>query len=312
MSSERWRRIEAIYHAALSRPFRERSAYLGAACAGDGDLRREVESLLAQTGALSEHFDGAPLSAIPNGVVTTTPNPTSLIGERLGHFRIIDRLGVGGMGEVYRARDTKLGREVAIKILPQAFTSDPARLARFEREARVLASLNHPHIGGIYGVEDTGGVRALVLELIDGQTLADRIRHGPLPLTQALSIAGQLATALDAAHERGIVHRDLKPANIKITAEGVVKVLDFGIAKASSEMASGEASRAPTVTLDRTHEGLIVGTAAYMSPEQARGQTVDKQADIWAFGCVVYEMLTGRSAFARVTILAGLPSHGTP
>ena len=201
------------------------------------------------------------------------------------------------MGEVFRARDTKLGRDVAIKILPPAFTSDPERLARFEREARVLASLNHPHIGAIYGVEDTGGVRALVLELVDGQTLAERIRHGPVPLKEALSIAAQLVAALDAAHERGIVHRDFKPANIKITAEGAVKVLDFGIAKVSSETAIGEVSQAPTVTVGRTHEGLIIGTAAYMSPEQARGQPADKRTDIWAFGCVLYEMLTGVAAF---------------
>ena len=316
MSSERWRRIEAIYHAAQSRPFRERSAYLAAACAGDDDLRREVESLLAQTSALSEHFLGEPVAAVGSGSMPATGDPSaSLIGSRLGHFHIVDRLGAGGMGEVYRARDTKLGRDVAIKILPHAFTSDPERLARFEREARVLASLNHPHIGAIYGLEDAGGVRALVLELIDGQTLADRIRHGPVPLKEALTIAGQLVAALDAAHERGIVHRDFKPANIKITPEGVVKVLDFGIAKASSEAASGEASRAPTVTVDRTHEGLIIGTAAYMSPEQARGQPVDKRTDIWAFGCVLYEMLTGVAAFGggeTVSDIIGRILEGEP
>ena len=303
MSSERWRRIEAIYHAAQSRPFRERSAYLAAACAGDDDLRREVESLLAQTGAMSEQILREQAGVAGSASMPATGDPSAaLIGARLGHFHIVDRLGVGGMGEVYRARDTKLGRDVAIKILPPAFTSDPGRLARFEREARVLASFNHPHIGAIYGLEDTGGVRALVLELIDGQTLAERIRHGPLPLNETLTIAGQLVTALDAAHERGIVHRDFKPANIKITPEGVVKVLDFGIAKASSEAASREASRTPTVTVGGTREGLIIGTAAYMSPEQARGQPVDKRTDIWAFGCVLYEMLTGRPAFAGETI----------
>jgi eukaryotic-like serine/threonine-protein kinase len=298
MSSERWRRVESIYHAALSRPFTERSPYLAAACAGDDDLRREVESLLAQTGALSEHLPGESAGAIAAGSGTTTGDPPgSLPGARLGHYHILGRLGVGGMGEVYRARDTKLGRDVAIKTLPPAFISDPERLARFEREARVLASLNHPHIGAIYGLEDSGGVRALVLELIDGQTLADRIRQGPLSLNETRTIAGQLAAALDAAHERGIVHRDFKPANIKITPDGVVKVLDFGIAKASSEAASSEASRTPTVTIGRTREGLMIGTAAYMSPEQARGQSVDKRTDIWAFGAVLYEMLTGQVAF---------------
>jgi len=277
MSTERFRRIEAIYHAALSRPFSERSAYLASACAGDDDLRREVESLLAQTSGPNDHFLSDPIAAMAGSVRLTGDPPRSLVGTQLGHYQILGQIGVGGMGEVYRARDTKLGRDVAIKILPPGFTSDPERLARFEREARVLASFNHPHIGAIYGVEDTGGVRALVLELIDGPTLAERIRHGPLPLTEAISIAVQLAMALDAAHERGVVHRDLKPANIKITPDGVVKVLDFGIAKASSDAASREASQGPTVTVGSTREGLIIGTAAYMSPEQARGQPVDKR-----------------------------------
>jgi len=295
MSSERARRIEAIYRQAVIRPPRERSAYLADACAGDDDLLREVESLW---GAAS---------------LTATDEPsTPVIGTLIGHYHILDWLGAGGMGEVYRARDTKLGREVAIKVLRHAFTSNPERLARLEREARVLASLNHPHIGAIYGLEDGAGVRALVLELIDGQTLGDRVRRGPVPLKETLTIAGQLVAALDAAHERGIVHRDFKPANIKITPEGVVKVLDFGIAKASGEAASGEASHAPTA--GRTREGMIIGTPAYMSPEQARGQPVDKRADIWAFGCVLYEMLTGRPAFTGDTasdiiaaILGGTP-----
>jgi serine/threonine protein kinase/Tol biopolymer transport system component len=230
------------------------------------------------------------------------------------------------MGEVYRARDTRLGREVAVKILPRAFTADSGRLARFEREARVLASLNHPHIAAIYGLEEgpaeagshvSGGtglggpVKALILELVEGETLAERIaRAGSkgLPLKEALDIARQIADALDAAHEKGIVHRDLKPANIKITPQGVVKVLDFGLAKleAGGVSEAGGAGRefteAPTITVNDTREGLIVGTAAYMSPEQARGQPVDKRTDIWAFGCVLFEMLTGRAAFARSTV----------
>ena len=226
-----------------------------------------------------------------------------LSGRQIGTYKVMSLLGVGGMGEVYRARDTKLGRDVAIKILPKLFASVPDRLARFEREARVLASLNHPHIGAIYGLEEADGVRALVLELVEGETLAERILRGPIPPTDALVIARQIADALDAAHERGIIHRDLKPSNIKITPDGVVKVLDFGLAKAiAGDGATPEFAQAPTVTVGGTREGLILGTAAYMSPEQARGKPVDKRTDIWAFGCVVHEMLTGRTVFAGQTV----------
>ena len=206
------------------------------------------------------------------------------------------------MGEVYRAKDPKLGREVAIKVLPAALVSDPERVARFEREARVLASLSHPHIGAIYGFEHSGDVRGLVLELIEGPTLADRLKSGPLPVAEALNVARQIAEALDAAHEKGIVHRDLKPANIKITPAGVVKVLDFGLAKVDDDGAAPDLSQSPTMTVGGTREGVILGTAAYMSPEQARGKPVDKRADIWSFGCVLFEMLTGRVAFAGDTI----------
>ena len=265
MSSERWRRIEAISHAAQSRPFRDRSAYLAAACAGDDDLRREVESLLAQTSELSEHSLGEQVAAVGSGSMPATGDPSaSRIGARLGHFHIVDRLGVGGMGEVYRASDTKLGRDVAIKILPHAFTSDPDRLARFAREARVLASLNHPHIGAIYGLEDADGIRALVLELVEGETLADRIARGPIPIDEALPIAKQIAEALDAAHEQGIIHRDLKPANIKVRPDGTVKVLDFGLAKAMEPPASSPTmTQSPTITTPAmTQAGMILGTAA--------------------------------------------------
>jgi serine/threonine-protein kinase len=223
-------------------------------------------------------------------------------GSRLGPYEILAPLGQGGMGEVYRARDSKLGREVAIKILPSGFTSDPERLARFEREARTLAALNHQHIGAIYGVEETGGQQALVLELVDGLTLAERLMPGPIPLAEALTIARQIADALDAAHEKGIVHRDLKPANVKITRDGVVKVLDFGLAKAAPTEDAVDLSRSPTITIGGTREGAFLGTAAYMSPEQARGKPVDKRADIWAFGCVLFEMLSGRPPFAGETV----------
>jgi eukaryotic-like serine/threonine-protein kinase len=223
-------------------------------------------------------------------------------GTRIGVYEILGSLGAGGMGEVYRARDTKLHREVALKVLPPAFTEDAERVTRFTREARVLASLNHPHIGTIYGFEEGGHVPALVLELVDGQTLDDRLMRSPLPLTEAVTVAQQIADALDAAHGAGIVHRDLKPSNIKITPDGVVKVLDFGLAKAAaSEAFTSDPWRSSTVTIDETKAGVILGTVAYMSPEQARGKAVDKRTDIWAFGCVLFQMLTGHRAFRGET-----------
>jgi Tol biopolymer transport system component len=225
------------------------------------------------------------------------------IGTRVGPYRITGPLGSGGMGEVYRARDSRLNRDVAIKTLPAAFFDDANRLGRLQREARVLASLNHPNIASIYGLEEERGVRALVMELVEGPTLAERIAAGPIPLDEALDIARQIANALEAAHEKGIIHRDLKPANIKLTADGKVKVLDFGLAKAfESESTGGNPENSPTLTLESTRTGMILGTAAYMSPEQARGKAVDKRADIWAFGVVLYEMLTGRMAFAGETV----------
>ena len=299
--SERWSRVEAVYHAARERGAGERSAFFEAACEGDAELRREVESLLLQT-ASADGFLDEPVAAVGAHMMTNA-DATLLTGRHIGVYQLKTLLGAGGMGEVYRARDTKLGRDVAIKILPRVFTSDPERLARFEREARMLASLNHPHIGAIYGLEDADGVRALVLELIEGETLADRIRRGPLPVAAALTIARQIADALDTAHEKGIVHRDLKPANIKVTPDGVVKVLDFGLAKAATGHGSSlDLSQSPTVSAGGTREGIIIGTAAYMSPDQARGKPVDKRTDIWAFGCVLYEMLTGRVPFPGKTI----------
>ena len=220
-------------------------------------------------------------------------------GTRLGSYEIVAPLGAGGMGEVYRARDPKLQRDVAIKVLPEIFADDPERLARFEREAKTLAALSHANIAHVYGVEESPGVHALVMELVEGDTLADRIARGALPLDEALPIARQIVDALDAAHDRGIVHRDLKPANIKIAPDGTVKILDFGLALAldPTRTASGDAMHSPTFSMRATQMGTILGTAAYMSPEQARGKPVDKRADIWAFGVVLYEMLTGRRLF---------------
>jgi len=219
-------------------------------------------------------------------------------GTRLGAFEIVGELGAGGMGQVYRARDLKIGREVAIKILSDGFRSDQDRLARFEREARALGALNHPNIAAIYGFEEHDGITALILELVEGETIAVRLRRGPLSLREAIAIAKQIAQALQAAHERGIVHRDLKPGNINVTPSGIVKVLDFGLART----AEPEAAAASTVTFDHTQAGVVVGTPAYMSPEQARGQSVDTRTDVWAFGCVLFEMLTGTQAFAGPTI----------
>jgi len=221
------------------------------------------------------------------------------IGQQLGSYEIIGLLGKGGMGEVYRARDTRLARDVAIKTLPEEFEEDEDRLARFEREAKVLASFNHPNIGAIYGLEKHNGRHFLVLELVEGETLADHIRRGPIPVDEALKLAQQIADALEAAHEKGVIHRDLKPANIKITPDSTVKVLDFGLAKAGGVESSGPdgLSNSPTLRTLASSPGMILGTAAYMSPEQAKGRSVDRRTDIFAFGCVLYEMLTGKRAF---------------
>src|SRR5678815_4046246 len=232
-------------------------------------------------------------------------------GSKLGHYEILSAIGKGGMGEVWKARDTRLGRDVAIKTLSVDVERQPDWLSRFEREAKVLASLNHPNIAAIHGFDHDQGLHFLVLELVPGDTLADRLHQGPLQVEEALTIARQVADALDAAHERGVIHRDLKPANIKITDEGVVKVLDFGLARslwADNTGTGSSGDNTPTMSL-QTREGAILGTPAYMAPEQARGKRVDKRADIWAFGVVLYEMLTGSKPFVGEdvsTILAAV------
>jgi serine/threonine protein kinase len=296
MTLERWSEVARLYHDAASRDAAERAAFLADACAGDDALRHEVESLLAQEPS-AEGFLSAPVVA--GGMLDIGP---SFIGRQLGPYRIDALVGAGGMGEVYRAHDSRLARDVAIKILPSAFTKDQGRLSRFEREARTLASLNHSHIGAIYGLEDVDGVLALVLELVDGDTLADRLAEGPLPVAEALAIGRQIADALGAAHEKGIVHRDLKPANIKITPAGIVKVLDFGLARTDAVVSQVGLVDSPGTRGPATSEGMVLGTAPYMSPEQARGKPADRRTDIWAFGCVLYEMLTGRAVFAGETL----------
>ena len=232
-----------------------------------------------------------------------------MIGKTLSHYKVIEKIGQGGMGEVYRAEDTNLSRDVAIKVLPEQFTKDPQRLARFEREAKLLASLNHPNIAAIYGLEEADGVRFLALELVPGETLQERVAKGPLPIEEALEVCRQISEGVEAAHEKGVIHRDLKPANVKVTPEGKVKILDFGLAKAfEEEISPADMSQSPTLTEEMTQAGVILGTAAYMSPEQAKGKPVDKRADIFAFGAVLYELLTGIRAFEGETITETLAS----
>jgi eukaryotic-like serine/threonine-protein kinase len=297
--ADRWDRVERLYHAALALDEPTRARFVHDACAGDQNLHREVESLLAYSVSVPAFLSGTALDTLPRlGAAVDGPSP----GQHVGPYEITALLGTGGMGDVYRARDARLGRDVAIKILPRVFAQDQNRRARFEREARLLASLNHPHIGAIYGVEERDGELALVLELVEGQMLSEGILSGPLPLLRALSIARQIADALAAAHARGIVHRDLKPANVALTHDGVVKVLDFGLAKSVTDTATDD-SRTPSAG-GISGTDLIAGTAAYMSPEQARGLAVDERTDIWTFGCLVWAMLTGRPPFSGGSVPA--------
>ena len=353
---ERWQEIERIYHMARELDPTARGEFIAQACSGDSALRKRVEYLLAQAEQVGSFLETPAIEIAAEALlkerrVTEPPNPELEPGATIAHYRLLGKIGAGGMGDVYRARDTKLQRDVALKILPHAVASDADCMARFEREAQVLASLNHPNIAAIHGLEESNGIRALAMELVEGETLEERLRR-PQPLTRpasrdtlsppagrgekfkelqpspsgrgrpagpgegsplttddALPIAKQIAEALEYAHERGIIHRDLKPANIKITPEGAVKVLDFGLAKAvapgfspaDADLKVG-ATGSPALTTPATEPGMILGTAAYMSPEQARGQQVDRRCDIWAFGCVLYEMLSGRKAFDGETI----------
>jgi tetratricopeptide (TPR) repeat protein len=298
MTPDRWQQIEQLYHAALTRDQNQRADFLREACAGDDALRREIESLLVH-GAETNSFLEAP--ALAAKLFVEHPGQ-SFIGRQIGPYRIVSLLGAGGMGEVYQAQDTKLRRDVAIKVLPRAFLNDPERLSRFQREARMLASLNHPNIATIHGLEQSDGVNYLVMELVPGQTLAERLKTGPMKVEEALKVASQIVEALETAHEKGVIHRDLKPPNVKVTPEGRVKVLDFGLAKASGGPSALDLSQATTLISPASEEGRILGTPAYMSPEQARGKPVDKRTDIWAFGCVLYELLTGRQAFRGETL----------
>ena len=303
MTPEHWEQVARLHRAALQHEESRRTAFLHDACGGDEDLRHEVESLLAYEGK-AENFMEVPALEVVVKQLAESQGLGMRSGTKLGPYEILAPLGSGGMGEVYRARDSKLNRDVALKILPAMFTDDVERMARFRREAQVLASLNHPHIGSIYGLEESNSLRVLVLELVEGPTLADRITGGAVPLEEVLAIARQIADAVAYAHEKGVTHRDLKPANIKITPEGNVKVLDFGLAKVleGPKDLNSNPSDSPTRNDPTTLEGMILGTAAYMSPEQAKGKPVDKRADIWAFGVVLYELLTGEHLFHRETM----------
>jgi Tol biopolymer transport system component len=296
---EHWR-VKQLFQSALERASDQRAAYLQEACEGDEALRQEVESLLSREEAVDGFLETPALEAAAK-MFSEDPSQ-SLIGRQMGSYRVLSLLGAGGMGEVYQAHDTKLGRNVAIKVLPATFIHDAQRLARFQREARTLASLNHPNIATIYGLEQSESLHYLVMELIPGQTLAERVSDGPLGIKEVLEICGQIAEALEAAHEKGVIHRDLKPANVKVTPEGRVKVLDFGLAKAFAGDSGLDLSNTPKLTAMGTEEGRILGTPAYISPEQARAKPVDKRTDIWAFGCVLYELLTGRRPFRGETL----------
>ena len=288
MTPERWHRIVEIFHAAREHEPASMAEFVSHACGGDRQLRLEVDALLAAHG----DGQGGDTAVIAPGA--TAPSESSLHpGARIGPFVLTARLGAGGMGEVFRAHDTRLHRDVAIKVLPPTFAARRDRLARFRREALVLASLNHPNIAAIYGIEQCDGVDHLVLELVEGQNL-----KGPLPVRTAIEYGRQIAAALEAAHKSGVIHRDLKPANIKVTPDGAVKILDFGLAKvvsADGDVDSSGPGRAGAA--DVSGAGQIVGSPAYMSPEQASGKDVDDRTDIWAFGCVLYELLTGHRPF---------------
>ncbi len=301
MSSDRWSKIEEIYHAALKLEENRRASFLDQACQGDEELRREVESLLASDAKAADFIESPAVELLARAM--TDVDLSSLIGRQLGIYQILSPLGAGGMGEVYRARDTRLNRTVAIKILSRQLAERADLRQRFEREAHALASLNHPNIASIYGLEESSDLPALVMELVEGPTLGERIAQGPIPIDEALPIARQIAEALEYAHEKGMFHRDLKPANLKLTAEGVVKVLDFGLAKVlEGNIVPGNLEDSSTLGLTSTQSGIILGTAAYMAPEQARGSAVDKRADIWSFGVVLYEMLTGKRLFGGETV----------
>lgn len=298
MKPERWQQIEQLYHAVLERGAEGRAAFLSEACSGDEGLRREVESLLGYE-KQAENFIESPALEVAAKRMAEQRGPAVAAGQTIDHYKVTSPLAAGGMGEVYRAFDTRLGREVAIKLLPAAFSTDKDRLRRFEQEARAAGMLNHPNVLTIYDIGTTssenGGAPYIVSELLTGETLRERLGGAPLPLGLVVDYALQIARGLAAAHEKGIVHRDLKPENLFVTKDRRVKILDFGLAKLKPAPADLDAN-APT-QLRGTTPGVVMGTVGYMSPEQVRGDEIDHRADIFAFGAILYELLTGRRAF---------------
>src|SRR5215510_4321754 len=304
MNPERYQQVGQLYHAALGFETDERASFLVGACGDDDELRREVESLLAYD-EQARHFIESPPDTLAAEMVAAE-QATALIGEKISHYQVLSLLGAGGMGEIYLAQDTNLGRKVALKLLPPAFTRDQERVRRFEREARSASALNHPNILTIYEVGVVGETRFIATEFIDGQTLRERLRGGRLELSEALDIGAQIANALSAAHEAGIVHRDIKPENVMVRRDRLVKVLDFGLAKLSEQRLVEQSTVADGGIEDKakvsTATGVVMGTVSYMSPEQARGQKVDRRTDIFSLGDVIYEMIAGRRPFEGATM----------
>ncbi len=286
MQIERWKKVEELFEAAQQRPADERADFLRRACPAEPELRAEVESLLKAADSRDPLLDGSPLSSIAERPPALKP------GDKLGNFQIVAMIGRGGMGEVYRARDLRLKRDVAIKTLPPGFAGDRDRIARFEREARAASALNHPNIVSVHDIGQEGGVSYIVSELVEGETLAQVIQRGPLPLRKLIEVSTQIADGLAAAHAAGVIHRDLKPGNIMLTRDGRVKILDFGLAR------QDHAPGAESSTMQASHPGVIVGTPGYMSPEQVRGEPTDARSDIFSLGVILYEMACGKRAFS--------------
>lgn len=298
MTPERWRQVKEMFHAALQHEPRQRSSFLSSACSEDEALRQEVESLIAAHEKDGSFIDSPAYEAATEML---TDDQEVKPGQTIGHYQILSTLGKGGMGEVYLARDTKLDRKVALKFLPGAFTQDRERLRRFEQEARATSALNHPNILTIFEIGEADGRHYIATEFIEGETLGQRIAVGPLKLGETLNIAEQITSALSAAHGAGIVHRDVKPENIMIRRDGIVKVLDFGLAKLARTQSSRSGPEDSTRALVKTSTGVVMGTVAYMSPEQARGLSLDARTDIWSLGVVIYQMLTGSAPFSGAT-----------